>query len=102
LAARPGLAIINTLSKSTGPGDAAEAASWAATHGLTNVLVWADTTDVIYNDFASQTLIGGGYPFTMVVDADTMTMTYFQPGQIASAASAISAITSAEHPCAEY
>ncbi|MCK9462231.1 MAG: hypothetical protein M0R80_21600 [Proteobacteria bacterium] len=102
MAARPGLAIINTLSKSDGPGDAAEAASWAAAHDLTNVLVWADTDDIIYSDFASQTLIDGGYPFTMVVDADTMTMTYFQPGQISSASSAIQAILDAEHPCADY
>jgi hypothetical protein len=102
LAAHPGLAIINTLSKSSGPGDAAEAATWAAAHDLTNVYVWADTADVIYYDFASQPIIGSGYPFTMVVDADTMTMTYFQPGQIDAAASAINAITSAEHPCADY
>jgi hypothetical protein len=102
LAAHPGLAIINTLSKSTGPGDAAEAASWEAAHGLTNVYVWADTTDVIYYDFASQPSIGGGYPFSMVVDVDTMTMTYFSSGGLDYAESAIQAILDAEHPCADY
>ena len=102
MAARPGLAIINTLSKSTGPGDAAEAASWAADHDLVNVHVWGDTDDVIYYDFASQPSIGGGYPFTMVIDVDTMTMTYFEPGGIDYADSAIQDILDADHPCADY
>jgi hypothetical protein len=102
LAARPGLAIINTLTKSASAGTAEEAAAWEAAHGLVNVHVWADTADDIYYDFASQPSIDGGYPFTIVIDVDTMEITYFAPGQIASATSAIQAILDADHPCADY
>ena len=102
MAARPGLAIVNTLTQYDSAGTAEEAAAWQADHDLVNVHVWADTTDDIYYDFASQPLIGGGYPFTMVIDVDTMELTYFQPGQISSASSAIQAILDAEHPCADY
>lgn len=102
MAARPGLAIVNAMTGASAAGTAAEAASWAAAHDLTNVHVWADTTDWFYYQFASQASIGGGYPFTMVLDVDTMTLTYFQPGQIDAASSAIQAILGAEHPCADY
>jgi hypothetical protein len=102
LAARPGLAIINTLTQSASAGTAAEAAAWESAHGLVNVHVWADTADDVYYDFASQPSIGGGYPFTIVIDVDAMEMTYFEPGQIASASTAIQAILDAAHPCADY
>ena len=102
MAARPGLAIVNTLSQSASAGTAAEAATWEAAHSLVNVHVWADTTDDVYYDFASQPSIGGGYPFTIVIDLDTMVMTYFQPGQVADAASAVQTILDAAHPCADY
>jgi hypothetical protein len=102
LAARPGLAIVNILRLSSGPGTAAEAAAWEATYGLANVHVWADTTDEVYYDYALQPSIGGGYPFAMVVDLDTMKMTYFGIDQITYADSAIKAILDADHPCADY
>jgi hypothetical protein len=96
------LAIVNTLTQQSAAGTAAEAASWVSTYDLTNVHVWADTTDYFYTNFASQPAIGGGYPFTMVIDVDTMAITYFAGGQIASAASAIQTILDAEHTCTEY
>ena len=102
MAARPGLAIVNTLTQASSAGTAEEAAAWQADHDLVNVHVWADTTDDIYYDFASQPSIGGGYPFTMVIDVDTMTMTYFEPGGIDYGDGAIQAILDADHPCADY
>jgi hypothetical protein len=86
----------------SGPGTASEVASWASTYGFTNVKVWADTTDYMYTHFTSQPAIGGGYPSTIVIDLDTMTITYFQPSGIDGAASAIQSILDADHPCASY
>jgi len=100
LASHPGLAIIQTMVTQSGPGSAALAASWADTYNLTNVHVWGDTTNYMNINFTSQ--FGGYYPSTMIIDADTMTMTAFQQAGITTLASAIDEITSAEHPCAEY
>ena len=43
----------------------------------------------------------GGYPGTMVVDLDTMTLRTFNVGGPETVESAVSAILAAEHPCAE-
>ena len=53
----------------------------------------------MYDNFA-QTL-GGSYPNTIVVDIDTMEITYFQPGDITAAQSAVDAILASPDPCAE-
>lgn len=86
----------------TGPGSASLAAAWAAQHNLTNVMVWGDTQDYMFNTFLSGAPINGGYPSTMVIDLDTMELTYLQAAQMAQAESAIDAILAADHPCAEY
>jgi hypothetical protein len=101
LASHPGLAIVQTMVTQTGPGTAAEAASWAAAYGLTNVHVWADTTNYMYWNFTSQPAIGGYYPSTMIIDVDTMTMTAFQQTGVETLTAAIDAILNADHPCAE-
>ena len=100
MASNPGLAILNTLVKQSGPGDAAEAAAWETSYNLTNVLVWADTTSYTYFNFGQ--VYGGSYPFTMVVDIDTMELVYFQQGNSSGAMSSIQTILSADHPCATY
>ena len=84
---------------SSGPGSAELANSWQSQHGLQQVLVWGDTTDYMYNNFASQ--MGGSYPFTMVVKLDTMELTYMSLGDVHSATSAIDDILAAPDPCAE-
>jgi hypothetical protein len=86
----------------SGPGTASEVATWATTYGLTNVHVWADTTDYMYTNFTSQTAIGGAYPSSMIIDVDTMTMTAFQQAGVENLTSQIDAILNAEHPCADY
>ena len=102
MASHPGLAIVQTMVTQTGPGNAALAASWAATYGLTNVHVWADTTNYMYWNFTSQPSIGGYYPSTLIIDADTMTMTVLQQTGVSTLTSAVDAILDAEHPCADY
>ena len=86
----------------SGPGTASEAAAWASGHDLTNGHAWADTTDYLFTNFLSGGSIGGSYPSTMIIDVDTMEMTYLSLGGLDAAESAIQAITSAEHPCADY
>ena len=81
-----------------GAGSASLAASWSQQFDLTNVHVWGDTTDYMYNTFASA--VGGAYPSTMVVDLDTMELRYFEAGDVTAATSAIADILAAEHPCA--
>ena len=61
--------------------------------------MWADTSDYMYFNFAAT--LGGAYPHTLVIDIDTMELRYFQLGDVSSARSAINAILSAPHPCAE-
>jgi len=100
LASNPGLAIANILCKQAGPGDAAEAAAWAASHNLTNVMVWGDTADYMYTNFGQA--LGGSYPFTMVVDIDTMELVYLQGGGSSGAMSSIQTILNADHSCADY
>jgi hypothetical protein len=100
MASNPGLAIANILCKVDGPGDAAEAAAWAASYNLTNVMVWGDTTDYMYTNFGQA--LDGSYPFTMVVDIDTMELVYLQGGDSSGAMSSIQAILNADHTCADY
>ena len=100
IASNPGLAIANILTKQSTAGDAAEAAAWAASHNLTNVMVWGDTADYMFANFGQA--LGGSYPFTMVVDIDTMELVYLQNGPSAGAASSVQAILNADHPCADY
>jgi hypothetical protein len=75
------------------------AASWASDFGLSEVKVWGDTTDYMFNNFASA--VGGGYPFTIVVDIDTMEITYLGGGDVSLAQDAVDAILADPHPCAE-
>ena len=77
MAANDGVEVIQTLCTSTGPGSAGLAASWASSFGLTDVQVWGDTTDYMYTNFAAT--LGGSYPNTLVIDIDTMEITYFAP-----------------------
>ncbi len=100
MASNPGLAVLNTLVKQSGSGDAAEAAAWETTHNLTNVLVWADTTSYTYFNFGQA--LGGYYPFTMVVDIDTMELVYLLDTSSAEAMSSVQAILNADHTCADY
>ena len=90
------------MTGATAAGTAAEAANWASTYNLTNVHVWADTTDYFYNNFATQTAINGLYPFMIVIDVDNMKITYFALNGIQDAESAIQTILAAGHPCATY
>lgn len=85
-----------------GPGTASEAATWAATYGLTNVHVWADTTNYMYWNYVSQPVIDSYYPSVLIIDADTMTMTVLQQTGVTTQGSAVDAILNAEHPCADY
>jgi hypothetical protein len=101
LASHPGLAIVTIMCTQSGPGTASEVATWASNYGLTNVKVWADTTDYMYTNFTSQPAIGGGYPSTIVIDLDTMTIKYFALTGIESTTSVIDAIYAAADPCAD-
>lgn len=96
------MALVNILCTATGPGSASLAASWQAQYNFSNVMVWGDTTDYMYNNFMSKAPANGAYPGTMVVDLDTMTLTAFQAGGVDMANNAVNAILSADHPCAEY
>lgn len=94
-----GLEVIQILCRSSGPGSAELAASWESTFGLTDVQVWGDTTDYMYNNFAST--LGGSYPNTLVIDLDTMEIRHFSGGNAMGAASVVNGILAADHPCAE-
>ena len=85
-----------------GPGNAQIAQAWQDQFGLTNVEVWGDTTDYFFMNFMSQPPANGGYPGSMVIDLDTMTLTSFTAGGPESASAAIDAILNADHPCADY
>ena len=91
--------MLQTLCTATGPGSAGLAGSWASTFGLSNVHVWGDTTDYMYENFAST--VGGAYPNTLVIDLDTMQIRYFDAGDVSFAESTISEILAEPHPCAE-
>lgn len=99
MAENDGVEVIQTLCTSTGPGSASLASTWASSFGLTNVQVWGDTTDYMYSNFGAS--IGGSYPNTLVVDIDTMEITYFGPGDVTAAQSAVDAILATPDPCAE-
>ena len=90
---------MQTLCESSQPGSADLADRWASTFGLTNVHVWGDTEDYMYNNFAST--LGGSYPNTIVVDIDTMEIRYFAGGDVTRAESVIDEILEEDHPCAE-
>ena len=90
---------MQTLCESAGPGSAALADSWASNFGLTNVHVWGDTTDYMYNNFAST--VGGAYPNTLVIDIDSMQIRYFSSGDVTTAESTINEILAEDHPCVE-
>lgn len=102
MAARPGMALVQSLCTAVGPGSAPLAQGWEQQFGLTNVQVWGDTTDYFYTNFMSGPPANGGYPGTLVIDLDTMTLTAFQAGGVESASAHVDAILSADHPCADY
>ena len=94
-----GLEVIQILCRSSGPGSASLASSWASTFGLTDVQVWGDTTDYMYSNFAST--LGGSYPNTLVIDLDSMEIRHFAVGDAMGTASVVNGILAADHPCAE-
>ena len=53
----------------------------------------------MYTNFAAT--LGGSYPNTLVIDIDTMEITYFAPGDVTYAQSAVDAILATPDPCAE-
>lgn len=85
----------------SGPGSASLAQYWANSFGLTNVHVWGDTTDYVFNNFTGAPPISGNYPSVMVVELDTMTLTHIATGGVDSATSAIDDVIAAVHDCAE-
>ena len=99
---RPGLALVNTIVLAAGPGTVATAAAWQAQFGFEDVGVWADTTDYIYTTWMSGPPANAGYPGTLVIDVDTMTLAAFNAGGPETASAQIQAILDADHPCAEY
>ena len=91
------MVLANVLCTASGPGSAALASSWGSQYNLSNVLVWGDTTDYMYYNFAGA--VGGGYPFTMVIDLRTMELVYHQIGAVHSASSAINGVLNNVHEC---
>ena len=91
------MVLANVMCTSSGPGSASLASSWGSQHNLSNVLVWGDTTDYMYTNFAGA--VGGGYPFTMVVDLRTMELVYHQIGDVFSATSSIDGVINNTHEC---
>ena len=94
-----GVELVQIMCTASGPGSAQLAGQWANAFGLTNVRVWGDTTDYMYNNFGSQ--VGGSYPSTMVIDLDTMVIEHFQLGRVDDVDSVINGILSEPNPCAE-
>jgi len=78
------------------------AASWASTYGLEEVYCWADTTDHIFYTFIQHPPIDLHYPNVVIVDIDTMTITYLGVGDHETGQAAVDAILAADHPCATY
>ena len=99
--ARPGLQLVQSIVTASGPGSAALANTWNSQFGFQDVIVWGDTTDYIYSTWMSGPPANGGYPGSMVIDVDTMTLTAFNAGGPESSTSAVQAILDAPHPCAE-
>ena len=94
------MALIQTLCTSEGPGSAELAASWSSHFGIADAHVWGDTTDYMYENFASQ--VGAAYPNTLVVELDTMEIRYLAAGGPTQSESAINQILAEEaDPCAE-
>ena len=87
------------MCRSSGPGSAELAGSWASAFGLTNVQVWGDTTDHMYYTYLQA--LGGSYPATMVVELDTMEIRYLQVGAVDNASSWVGEILAEDHPCGE-
>ena len=99
---RPGLQLVQTIVTASGPGNAALAMQWNNQFGFQNVKVWGDTTDFIYSTWMSSAPFNAGYPGSMVIDVDTMTLTSLSPGGPETTSAAIQAILDAPHPCAEF
>lgn len=99
---RPGLALVQSIVKIDGPGTVDTASAWNSQFGFEDVIVWGDTTDYIYTTWMSGPPANAGYPGTMVIDIDTMTLTAFNAGGPETATAAVQAILDAPHPCAEY
>ena len=97
--ANDGVALVQTIKTISGPGSAELASSWASDFGLSDVQVWGDTSDYIAYNFAGA--VGWGYPFTIVVDIDTMEITHLGGGDVSLAQDAVDAILADPHPCAE-
>ena len=91
------MVLANVLCTASGPGSAALASSWGGQYNLNNVLVWGDTTDYMYTNFAGE--VGGGYPFTMVINLRTMELVYHAIGDVTAATSAIDGVLNDAHEC---
>lgn len=55
----------------------------------------------MFNNFCGPDPIGGNYPSAMVINLETMELTYLQTGGISSGESAIQAIIAAADECAD-
>ena len=85
----------------SGPGSAALADYWANQHDLTNVHVWGDTTDYVFNNFTGPPPIEGSYPSVMVIELDTMTLSYFSIGGVDQTEGAIATALANVDDCAD-
>jgi hypothetical protein len=85
----------------SGPGSAALAQNWADTFGLTNVHVWGDTTDYVFNNFAGPAPINGSYPNVMVVEFDTMTLDFIGIGGLDQVGAYVAEILDTVDDCAD-
>ncbi len=76
--------------------------SWNSQFNFQNTIVWGDTTDYLYTTWMMGAPFNAGYPGTIVVDIDTMTLNTLSPGGPEAASVAIQGILDADHPCADY
>ena len=103
--ARPGLALVQTMTTfdpaTDGYADAALAAAWSGEYGFDDAVVWADTTDYIFDTWMARPPFNAGYPGAIVIDIDTMRVTALVAGGPDAATGAVQEILDAPHPCAE-
>jgi len=63
--------------------------------------VWGDTEDYMYYNFCSVAPISSSYPSNMVINLETMELTYLELGSVTATASAVQAIIDSADECAE-
>jgi hypothetical protein len=65
------------------------------------VHVWGDTTDYMYNNFCGVAPISGNYPSAMVINLETMELSYLQLSGVESTVSTIGEIIAGADECAD-